>query len=34
MKKNNNNYTYNLNASSYIPKNKGQYNQQYNNNVN
>lgn len=30
---NNNQYSYNLNASSYVPKNKGQYNQQYNNNV-
>lgn len=33
MKKKNNQYSYNLNANSYVPKNKDINNQQYNNNV-
>lgn len=33
MKNNNNHYSFNLNATSYVPKNKAQYNQQQDNNV-
>lgn len=34
MKKNKNQYNYNLGASSYVPKNKTSYNQQFQNDVN
>ena len=33
MQNNNNHYSYNINASSYVPKNLVQNNQQYQNNV-